>query len=324
MDWEDRYRLEYNKREIDKRIKSISAIAHRYDTSILPYITDKNGNYSERKVGMFIKELLSGGKWDLDGETVENEFSKEERDFFESFFYCSIRCYANDIESRYGILEPFERCGTFQHILDKAVLTEKDMRFHSYEELIRNEYQNLIERPFYGENPDFYPLSGFFATMDHLYSMISGKGIATVDEKAFSDKGQPEWKYVPEPDMVTGDEAAEKPERQVSEETLSDYEERENRIALINKERAVAWDEYKMSFGKIDTFITHYRRYRKLYFKISKGDLYGRIESMCTDFLYREGLLPYSVDDDMVDVVIDLEKAAVRLSAGIRRRQNNE
>ena len=324
MDWQERYRLEYNKREIEKRIKSISAISHGYNTSILPYITDKKGNYSERKVGVFIKDLLSGGKWDLDGETLENELSKEEIDFFESFFYLSIRCYANDLESRYGILEPFKRCDTFQHILDKAVRTEKDMRFHSYEELIVNEYHNLIERPFNGEDPEFYPLSGFFATMDNLYCMISGNSITTIDDKAFSDKGKPEWKYIPEPYQLISDETDVKSGRSVSEQIPDDYEERENRISLINKERSVAWDEYKRSFGDIDRFVRHYRKYRSLFFKISKKGLYGRIESMCTDFLYRKGLLPYSDDDDMTDEIIGLEKMAVRINAGVRRRRNNE
>ena len=171
-----------------------------------------------------------------------------------------------------------------------------------------------------GESAEFYPLSGFFATMDHCYELITGKGIETLDEKAFADRGKPGWEYIPMPYEVADDGAG----ITVFSDDTDDHDTREERIVITNKKRAGAWDDYKREFGNTDAFISHYKRYRVLFFKVTNRDLYDVVDSMCTDFLYRKGLLPYSDDDDMTGEVIDLEKATVRISSGIRRRQNNE
>lgn len=341
MDWKDRYRLEYNKREVEKRIRSISSIACGFNTSIIPYITDKSGEYSARKAGSFIRELLSGGKRDIDGETIELEFMEGEESFYESFFYCTIRCFANDLKSRYTILEPFEMCTTFQNILDKALLVRRDIRFRNYEALLKNEYYNMISHP---ENEEFYPLSGFFATIDVCYRLITGKSIETIDKDGFAGVLEPKIEYsVPEYlDEIRKIEAQKDDELGVNKRdveiilhesdkdiqkeatrTQKELEEREARIRRINAYRKKDWDKFKSNFKDRDKFIEHYRRYRKLFFKISKDDIYGIIESMCTDFLYRKGLLPFLNDDDMADEVIALDKFGSHLDGGIRRRQSN-
>ena len=335
MDFETRFRLEYNRREIEKKIRNLSATVFGHDASILPYITDKSGKISDRAIDAFIRELLSGGKWDVDGISIENEhiLSEEDERFFGAFFYCSIRCYANDLMSRYAIYEPFEACTTFRHILDKAALAQRDIRFRSYEALLKNEYHNLVTQSKNGENMEFYPLSGFFATMDHCYCFITGDSVESIDEGRFrivaestSDPGRMYRDDLENSHTIGAnkkDSLTDEEMDAISSAALAEYEEREARIRRTNAERVGAWEMYKNSFGSADKFLALYRQYRKLFFDTPKNDIYGRVESMCTDFLYRKGLLPYVDDDDLTCEIVDLERATSNVNYGIRRRERN-
>ena len=275
---------------------------------------------------------------------VENDLTPDEKAFFESFFYCCIRCFANDVVTRYGIYESFEECSTFQHIIDKASLAQKDTAYKDYTSLVRNEYSIFMSLP---ELEELFPLSGFFAVMDACYLFLTEGKITDLDEEGFSGFSDTEFEYhVPEisdEDMLAeakrrgfssveewneyeinefeSDEEA----RRVSEEAaIEEYEERERRVKLINEERLPAWEKYRKDFGSIDKFIKQYKRYRELYFRVDAQDISSRVESMCTDFLCRKGLLPYADDDALADEVIDIERCVSRLKNGIRRRRAND
>ena len=143
MEWEYRYILESNKREIKNRINDLTAKAMGFDLPLQPYICNRDGEFSEKKVSWFIKELISGGMWEADGEIVELELDEEEKRFYSDFFYCAIRCFANDVVSRYGIYEEFRPTVSFQQLVEKARLADYDIRFRNYENLLRSVKQSF-------------------------------------------------------------------------------------------------------------------------------------------------------------------------------------
>ena len=179
---ENRYDYDYNRNEIEKCIEKLCAIARETDMPILPFICDIKGKYSEKKTMRFINGIVKSGG--CEGKEAE---------FYKAFLYCSIRCYANSSMSSFdydGILERLRLCSTFQDILNRAKLAEKDSRsrlMRDIDKLMLQEYEEF-EDPRGPMGIEWgMETSSFFIVMDKFYVWLTGETYKTIDSERFEE-----------------------------------------------------------------------------------------------------------------------------------------
>jgi hypothetical protein len=191
MDWSERYKCEYNRREIEKRLKVLCSTVRGTSASILPFICTKEGKFSDKKAKSFIEDLIGQRERIFNEQNRERDFTLDEKIFLKAFLYCTLRCFANERIKHVEIYEKRRICASFQDILDKAWLVDNDRRIKELNELCDLEFFNFEDYPAPDENPE----SSFFIAMDLCYERITGKSYKTLDEAGFdayfhSDKYQ--------------------------------------------------------------------------------------------------------------------------------------
>ena len=171
---EDKRNFDYNCKEIERRLEKLCSIAKGMDISILPYINDSCGKFSKKKAIGFINDIIR-----------INGYKGKEAQFYQAFFYCTIRCHAN--QSIFDGLyygpwyTSFRACSTFQDILNKARLVEADSKkthLQSMEDLMYQDFYDMEDFG-YGEN------DGFFILMDRLYEWLTDETYESIDKEGF-------------------------------------------------------------------------------------------------------------------------------------------
>lgn len=116
--------LNFRKTKIREKIDELEGLLTGRQCSILPYITDESGEYSEEKIENFIKELL-------DCLTLGVDYHQEDpKELYTSFLHCAIRGATaevwNDLTGKpYGI----HPCETFEDVITVAEDFEADKNF---------------------------------------------------------------------------------------------------------------------------------------------------------------------------------------------------
>lgn len=182
MEWSDRYKCELNRRETEKRLKELRSIVLGTNISILPFICTKDGRFSNKKAYSFIEDLISQRERKFIEQQRESEFKQEEKDFYRAFFYCTIRCFANQQIKNVEVYEKLRTCTTFQDILDKARLVDNDIQIKEENGLCDLEFYNF---EYYCVGHEENPEDSFFVAMDLCYRNVTGKDYKTLDEDAF-------------------------------------------------------------------------------------------------------------------------------------------
>ena len=343
---------EYNRKEMEARIKRLVYTARGTNLSISPYIRTGNGVFSQKKADAFIKELLKNA----------GKLTRKERQFYATFFYCTFRCFANESIIRYDIYERVACCETFQDILDKAKLADADSNIASEDVLHNIEYRGIEEDPV----PEEIPAYSFFITMDLCYQLISGNDYKKLDEEGFKKffDGQIYKQY--EDDMADEVAALEKRvakekeifakergfdsydecekalkklgykdmydwierahyENMSDEDLQREYEEQEEfddtqrYIKRLNSVRKPQWERFKSEFEDPEEFFERYKQYRRLFFEVDHRNFYRKIEKMVYGFLYENGLSIFTDDDATFSEFYLLEDLEAKMNASLER-----
>lgn len=128
----DEWTIDYRKRNLDRDLARIRNMAVGRYESFLPFVEDKKGRLSDRKIKGFIKDLIGS-------HPKAAEFTKEKRRLLESFLYCVITGPSglhSCVQPVYLTTE-YRIPGTFMEIIAAAkdpVFQEKDRLKLAYEE----------------------------------------------------------------------------------------------------------------------------------------------------------------------------------------------
>ncbi len=351
-----RYNYDYNRRELEKRIKKLCSVARGMDMSILPYVNDAQGKFSSRKAMKFINDVIKSAGYN--GKKAE---------LYRAFLYCCLRCYAGESMYVYDMLDEFRVCSTFQDILDKARLADMDSEsewIKDMEELMLYEHQEMNDFP--GSDGE---RTSFYITMDRWYEWLTGKPYTTIDSKGFERFYEESSKYAnykEDQDKWYSDSVEQleaENQRIAAENGYDSYEEYEealdneardagydnsgeylynlqienmteeerrieeeylDNVKAVNERRSPAWEEFRSGLTDLDKFIEMYRNYRKLYFEVDHEGFYKSVESMIYSYMYANRLSVCVSDTAVMDEIAVLDDITAQLDAAIgRSRRRN-
>lgn len=328
---EERFKYDYNRNEIEKRIRELCSVARETNMSILPYIDDSKGKFSDKKAKKLINDILKAG-----------DCSGKEAEFYMAFLYCCLVCYGNESIYDYETFNEFRRCTSFQDILDKAKMADNDtVRYEDINRLTADEYYNITGSILLDKNAK----ESFFSAMDALYLWLTDKPIKTLFEEG-SEKSeifgeldeQAAAAYEEEYEQLARDAGYDSVDEYVEalgrmgekenqadwhlkelEEEQEKYGEYEELVERINKRNGPAWEEYKKSFVDVEKFIEMYKTYRKLFFEAGPREIYKRVEGMIYSYMYDKGLSLCKNDKAVLGELSILEDLTAQLGAALRR-----
>lgn len=327
----DRFEYDYNRNEIEKRIRELCSVARETNMSILPYIDDSRGKFSDKKAKKFINDILKAG-----------DCSGKEAEFYKAFLYCCLRCFGSEGIYDYETYNEFKRCTSFQDILDKAKIADNDTRWvGDVNELTSYEYNEIERMGLIAPGAK----TSFFLALDVLYVWLTDNPVKTLH-----DEGSEESEIFDEMDDQLIDDFFEEQEqlaRDAGYDSVEEYDEAMGKMAeeyfqsdhyqkdveedwekfgeyyemveRINKRNEPAWEEYKKSFVDTDKFIEMYKNYRKLFFEVGPRGLYNRVEDMIYSYMYNKGLSLCKNDKAVLGELSILEDLTSQLGAALRR-----
>lgn len=284
--------LDFRRGKIKEKIKELESLMTGVRCSILPYVTEESGAYSEEKLERFI-----GGLIDCLEQYKEHTLNENEKKLYESFLYCTIRGVTADLW-HYHTGAPYwiAPCRTYEDIISMAEDPET-LRIQNPEELHFEEIYNPLE------------LGGFFAYMNHVYMLLTGEHI----EQDITDEERETVRNL-YPEAVAIEKSWE--EREAIEKCLTQEEldmaaqEEEAWSELYAEEELYEQEEYEetekyrtewvQGFGDIRPFCEHYKRYRELYFKADKSSFAADIRDMIDVFLMEQGISCFGDEDKFI------------------------
>ncbi len=352
MNEKDRIIADYNRNEIEKRIKRLCAVARGTDASLLSFICDASGKYSDRKLMRFINDIVvkCGG------------YKGKQADFFKAFLYCCIRCPAEETIYLWFMdyYNPFRACSTFQDILDKARLADMDSRqtwMQTMEDLMLYEHWGVVPDSMLNEEEEE---RSFFIATDRFIGWLTkadpnepglyvGKDVdyqyyRRIDpegfEKLFKDYSEFDFDNAKwwtqrnenyrkgERTVESRDEGEEEDFSFMDDESfpIDNDEPRypgddddfllEGAECIPNSEH---WYKYREEFADINKFMEMYRKYRRLFFEVPHSDMYERIEEMIYIFMYENGLSVFVNNKAVVEEFRVIDSLGAQLKTSIRR-----
>ena len=300
--------LDFRKRKTSQKMKGLESLLTGRQVSILPYVQDETGVYSEKKIQAFIKKLLDSLKRYKQYETKNPKYklSDNEKEFYTAYLYCTIRGMT---ASTYGAYMSIAPCLTYEDIVNMAKNPET-VRIHTPEEL---HYEELYE-PVTG---------GFFGYMDETYELLTGENIAatiTEAEKSrvfeiFPDAIEIErqWKELEE--FETG----------ISEEDYAEimqddyyYGEAEAEVDNFIKEIYEERQKWVQNFGDKTSFCEHYKKYREIYFEVERYHFAADIENMIDLFLMEQEISCFGDEDAFLKAYTMIGQSYTRMKKLLR------
>lgn len=278
------------------------------DNSFFPFISNKDGVISERKLAQFINRLVDG--------VLDRNENKDYRELCKCFLYCAIKGIAkyNECDKH-----PVVNADFFSDITDLAK-HRNNLHLTDIDTLLEYEFQASMHdcvpgvRTYWDEFND----GGFFRNSDMAYLLLTGKHIISEFPKdkyreiqAFYeleeakangfDSAEEYQNYTDassssmnkELERIAADELPENTEFA----DIDDWEE--NNVEVIKKqtETSKKWVE---EFSNPEIFVKKYLRFRELFFELDmyyRCRLFEDIERMVDLFLYKSGLSCLSEND---------------------------
>lgn len=305
------YHLEARKEMLDNRFRSAENSIIGRDNSFLPFITNRSGAISERKLNSFINELMNGlFKSGKAGVITRPRFIE----MCECFLYCTIQGIG-EYNERYRYAE--RGACFFSDIVDIAkhsnnlIFLHKDLlQKYEFETAGIDEADDYFDAKFENE----LQWGGFFRYCDAAYYILTGKSITYAFTNEDYDKlwNEREREYAEAYGFDSVEEfhkwqeeaqEAEKeldiPENPVDSEYKSFTEEEEylSSTAALRKEKNEA---FRKRVPCPEKFAEKYLRFRELFFEF---DLYYQVklfdyaELMVDFFLYNNDMSSLSEDE---------------------------
>lgn len=305
------YHLEARKEMLDNRFRSAENSIIGRDNSFLPFITNRSGVISERKLNSFIKELMNGifesGKT---GVISLPEF----REMCECFLYCTIQGIGEYNERyRYAERRPCffsDIVNIAKHSNNLIFLQKELLQKYEFETAGIDEADDYFDAKFENE----LQWGGFFRYCDAACYILTGKSITSAFTKEEYDKlwneREQEYAEVYGFDSVEEfhklEKEAEEAEKELDflnnpeESEYESFEETDEyfkRNAAIRKEKNNEWRKTVLNPAK---FAEKYLRFRELFFEF---DLYYQVklfdyaELMVDLFLYNNDMSSLSEDE---------------------------
>ncbi len=297
------------KRMLEKQLDEMKNRISGRSSSFYPYITDRSGKVSERKLAQFINELLDGPQKYGRGYTLfDLKRSSELRELCECFLYCAIQGIAVYNEGEKYAERP--AC-FFSDITDISL--HKNNLFLMDENTLHSHEFTLGEYDvqkgaciYYGE----FNEGGFFRNADMAYYILTGKHIVkTFPDDEFKQRcHKREQEIAKEQGYNTYEEylkAMEIAEEELEKMDLSDFPDDIECVCIDEDDELIKLqksknEEWKKTVTSPEKFAEKYLRFRKLFFAQTmyvRYRLFEEIELMVDVFLYEHKLSSFSEED---------------------------
>lgn len=291
------------------------------DNSFYPFITNRSGEISERKLDAFIKELTdkpmeytNSNSFYLSRYDAKRSYKK----LCKCFLYCAIQGIS-DYNSEY--FYPERTASLFSDIV-KLAEYENNTYFKNEEMLFEDEIENSMCEGKYIYSQQLE--NSLFHYCDVLYSLLTEKSITEIfpkglysemlnrhldikaKEQGFASAEEYENAYLDETDYEEDDlseyfESLDENERAEIEEEMEAYskwedemyEKRHNGIEIFR-------ENYLKTVVSPEKYIKNYLDFRKLFFALSEYKrkyVFYDIVLMVDVFLYEHGLSPMTNDE---------------------------
>lgn len=303
------------------------------DNSFLPFISNKSGKVSERKIAIFINELMNGVL-----DRYEHEKYKE---MCRCFLYCTIKGIAeyNECEKY-----PVRNACYFSDIADMAQ-HKNNLHLTDMDTLYDYEYRASMydsvpgERTYWSEFND----GGFFRNSDLAFLLLTGKHIVSsfLEEKYREishaielenakangfDTVEEYQEYLGRSSLSIMEESDRLSSEELPEDTdyvsIDDWEENNTDTITKQTEKIKEWVQ---SFSSPDTFVQKYLRFRELFFELGmyyRCHLFEDILLMTDVFLYEHGLSCLSENDSFAMIYYRTSKLCAAVKHEAVRRVN--
>lgn len=270
--------ITFRKRKIHNLVNELECCIGGQLLPILPYITNQQGKYSERKTISFVNQIVTGCE-------IINE---NQYDFYKSLFYCAIRVattpyiiYENG--NIFGLIENSDNIDT------------------SFSDLIHFMH---AEDCFIDENIHRYPINSLFATaMTKIYEVLSGttsKNTSILFDSCidfFEDEletenmfEEPDWSHMPEFATNPG---------KLGLSLEDEYEELQKSENL----------RLKKSFPSPVVYCKQFETLIDLFEQNYKFEIFNyHIQRMIDHFLTEQGLTLYSDEDAYITLCTYIKK----------------
>lgn len=297
--------LDFRKRKAAEKIKELESLLTGRQVSILPYVQDETGVYSEKKIQGFIKKLLESLMRYKQYETKNPNYklSDNEKEFYRAYLYCTIRGMS---DSAYGAYVSIAPCLTYEDITNMAKKPET-VRIHTPEEL---HYEELYE-PVTG---------GFFGYMDETYELLTGENIAatiTEEEKSRVFEIYPDAKEIESQQKELEAGLSEEDYAEIMQDDYG-FGEMEAEIDLFLKEIDDERQKWVQNFGDITSFCEHYKIYRKTYFEVERYHFAADIENMIDLFLMEQEISCFGNEDTFLKAYTMMGRSYIRMKKLLR------
>lgn len=321
-----RYMLENQLCEIKNRITG-------RNTGFYPFITDRSGKISERKLSHFINELLDGPqKYGRHNMWFGFNGFPELRELCECFLYCAIQGIAVYNEGEKYAVRPAR---FFSDITDIA-MHKNNLFLTDINTLHKYEFDSAVYDGLRGESIYFTEFNegGFFRNSDMAYYILTGNHIVSTfpaDEyKQLS--GAYEFERAKEQGFDSAEDygrAMNKAENELQnadiDKLLDDieyvpYDKSDMELIELQERKN---EEWKKTVVCPEKFAEKYLRFRELYFKLGmfyRYHLFEEIELMVDVFLYEHKLSAFSEEDIFAMIYYRTDK----LSASMERSAAKE
>lgn len=304
--------MEFRRKKTEEKIRELENLLDGRQRGFLKQIQDISGNFSEEKLKTFIQDLLDSLERYIryQRETSDYLLVGQEREFYHSFIYCTIRGIA---KNAYGPTLWAIPCKTYEDILNMASDPET-MRIHNPEEL----YYEEIYEPVTG---------GFFGYMDEVYQLLTGEDISgtiTEEQRAKVYEVYPQAKQL---DKERKD--IEAFEKSISEEEYqqavdewneggqtAEEEEMDDFLREIDEGR----EKWAREFVGTESFCKYYKTYRETYFAVDRRNFTSNIEGMIDVYLMEQGLSCYGDNNRFLRAYTLVDQAYIRTKSMMRRR----
>lgn len=297
-------------RMLDNQLQKLKDQMTGRNNSFYPFITNKNGEITERKLSSFINELTNKPNQYVDSDSFDKYCylnGKSYKKLCKCFLYCAIQGIA---AYKYADFCPERTSSLFSDIVKLAEFKYNTF-FKAEEELAKHEFENyLSEGKYYYSEELIY--SCFFH-FDALYSLLSGNSITEIFPKDLYDTLYSNH-YAKEAEIYGCDSIEEYFEIYQSHDTSldeeydvpedEDYIDYDEIMGETEEEHRKGLSQFKETYLKTvvspQNYINNYLEFRKLYFKLSeyhRKNFFNDIVLMVDAFLYDHGLSPMTDND---------------------------
>lgn len=296
--------LRYRKKRLRGKLVRLERLLSGGGTGPLPLVRGEDGKWSEEGGRELVQTLLDTLDLSLRGQGEETEIScplsqlppalgPEQREFFESFFYCALRALESPPP---GPAWPGPLGGTWAQLVDLARETGYTDRYTLY---FDEQYRGV---------------SGLFAAMDQMYEALAGepavRRASPQDIQIMEERFETE--ITAQEELPLWDAFPKEVQMEFSEPSTSFDRGSEER-------QEAAFADWRKSFPEQEAFCREYLRFRELYFTAEGWRYLGAWTEQAVDlYLYREGTSGFLNDESYFLAYGLLDRAERQLRRALR------